>query len=402
MAGRKKGKGKTQPAPYAHQNWLAFEAGKKPSETHEWPLFSDAWFTGELRDLGPYSVLNPVAVARKGHARAALVLRGGLCADDRSDENSRDAYHGGHHPEELAALLSLCTGVRLKAGGQTRRFKDDGDPLGAPVGFGGQINYALPERGLRLPRTVRTMRNPVKLNEGGIGDRLHRFPLLDSKAAGVLVKSARLYQDALWLGEGEPHLAWLFLVSAIEAAADHWRHEGRTVVEHLTDAKPKLVKMLREAGGEALVEKVADEIANVTGATLKFTEFILAFDPGPPDGQRLIPVDWAKLRKAVKLVYDWRSKALHGGTPFPAPMCDAPIIQGDGPIDFDGAGSGAIAERPFGLAAGTGGAMWKNKETPMLLHVFEHITRGALLSWWASHYPPEGDPQDAVTESTRL
>ena len=66
-----------------------------------------------------------------------------------------------------------------------------------------------------------------------------------------------------------------------------------------------------ERGGEELVKKVAKEIADITGATLKFTEFILAFDPGPPKGERLIPVDWTNLRRAVKLVYAWRSRALH-------------------------------------------------------------------------------------------
>jgi hypothetical protein len=301
------------------------------------------------------------------------VLRGGLCAKENHEENSRDSYHGGSHPDEVAALLSLCTGVRLKAGGQTRWFKEGGDPLGAPMGFGGQIDYMLPEQGLQLPRALCWMSNPIQLLVGDCADRLQAFASLDGEAAGVLVTAARLYQDALWMAEVEPHLAWLFLVSAVETAANHWRRKNRNHVERLTDSKPELVKLLHERGGDELVEEVAKRISDVTGATLKFTEFILAFDPGPPGGKRLIPVDWSNLREAVRLVYRWRSKALHGGTPFPAPMCNAPILQ-----------DGAISERPFGLAAGTGGAMWDNEETPMLLHVFEHITRGALLRWWGA------------------
>ncbi len=383
-----KRKQKEQPGPYTHRNWRAFDAGDKPTETHEWPLFSDAWFTGEIRDLGPYSVLNAVALAPKGHARAALVLRGDLCVNERSDENSRAAYHGGHPPDEIAALLSLCTGARLKAGGQTRWFKEGGDPLGTPRGSLASWDWMLPERNVRLPRTVRGMSNPVRLSEGGYMDRLHTFSQLDPETAGALVKSARLYQDALWIGESEPHLAWLFLVSAVETAADQWRHKERTLVEHLADSKPELVELLRERGGDDLVEDVADQISNVIGATFKFSEFVLAFDPGPPEGERLLPVNWTKLKRAVKLVYGCRSKALHGGSPFPSPMCDAPFVNGDAPIAFGDARKGAISERPFGLAAGTGGAMWKNKETPMLLHVFEHITRGVLLRWWESKASP--------------
>ena len=373
--------------PYTYRNWRAFDKGKQPTETREWQLFSDAHFTGEIKDLGPYGVLNAVGAPQPGRARSALVLREGQCADERGEPNTCDAYHGGHRPDEMAALLSLCTGARVKAGGWTRWFRDDGDPLGQPMGFGGEIDWQVSVRKLVLPRTVWTISNHVKLSEGDFADRIRTYPKLDVKVAAALIKSARLYQDALWLAEGEPHIAWLFFVSAIETAADQWRQAERTPVEHLEDVKPKLVKRLREHGGDVLVEGVANELASVTGATRNFREFILKFDTGPPTGKRLIPVDWANLRKAVNVVYDWRSKALHGGTPFPAPMCDPPIIQRKGNLSLDNVHTAKIAERPMGLAAGTGGAMWDNEETPMLLHVFEHITRGALLNWWASSDP---------------
>lgn len=35
------------------------------------------------------------------------------------------------------------------------------------------------------------------------------FPTLEAKQAIALVRSARLYQDALWLVESEPNLSWL-------------------------------------------------------------------------------------------------------------------------------------------------------------------------------------------------
>jgi len=31
-----------------------------------------------------------------------------------------------------------------------------------------------------------------------------------------------------------------------------------------------------------------------------------------------------------------------------------------------------------------GHVSWKHTDTPMLLHVFEHIARNVLLSWWKS------------------
>jgi hypothetical protein len=385
--------------PFTYRNWRAFDEGKSPEETHEWPLFSEAWFTGEARDLGPYSVLNAVAMAPRGHARAALVLRGGLCTGSRPEANGKDTYHGAAHQEEVAALLSLCTGVRLRAGGETRWFKEGKDPLGHPRGFGGQVDFVLPEDRVMLPRAVRGFHGtPVALGEGEEFALLRQFPTLDPETAGVLVRSARLYQDALWVAESEPHLAWLFLVSAVETAAHHWRKKNRNHVERLADSMPELVSLLHEEGGDPLVAKVAERIADITGATKTFTDFALTFDPGPPPGHRIkfLAVDWTKLREALRLVYKWRSRALHGGTPIPAPMCFPPIVNGREWAMFKDDPPGAISERPLGLGAGTGEATWSNEETPMLLHVFEHITRGALLRWWRETSPSGREGPRAV------
>ena len=71
-------------------------------------------------------------------------------------------------------------------------------------------------------------------------------------------------------------------------------------------------------------------------------------------------------------IYEYRSNALHGGIPFPAPMCNAEMKFED-----------CMAEKPTGLACHTLGGAWLAKDTPMLLHMFEHITRGVLLNWIA-------------------
>jgi hypothetical protein len=44
----------------------------------------------------------------------------------------------------------------------------------------------------------------------------------------------------------------------------------------------------------------------------------------------------------------------------------------------------ALVEVPLGLSASSYGATWAKKDTPMLLHVFEYIVRGAVLNWWRS------------------
>src|ERR1700722_13496924 len=86
----------------------------------------------------------------------------------------------------------------------------------------------------------------------------------------------------------------------------------------------------------------------------------------------------ADLQKAIKLIYDHRSRSLHEGTAFPMPMC-VPPERAKGSGD-----SLHVQEKPAGLAMYSQNASWKAEQTPMLLNAFEHIARGTLLNWWKS------------------
>jgi hypothetical protein len=39
------------------------------------------------------------------------------------------------------------------------------------------------------------------------------------------------------------------------------------------------------------------------------------------------------------------------------------------------------AEKPLGLAAAVGYSVWQAAELPMLLYIFEYLTRETLLAW---------------------
>ena len=80
------------------------------------------------------------------------------------------------------------------------------------------------------------------------------------------------------------------------------------------------------------------------------------------------------MRRALEKIYHWRSRALHGGTPFPLPMCMAPR-------KFN---ANAYEEKPSGRRATALGGVWIAEDTPMLLNTFEYIVRNALLQWWRS------------------
>jgi hypothetical protein len=128
-----------QEGPFAHENWRRALAGAAAMDSYEYPLFSDAHVSGELlHGLGPYQVLNcisdPVAEPRK----PVLMLRATnhVSAEPTpmvATDTSR--YHGGTDSDEMAALLSLLVGVRLKAGSPSRWFKVGDDPRGRPWSF---------------------------------------------------------------------------------------------------------------------------------------------------------------------------------------------------------------------------------------------------------------------------
>jgi hypothetical protein len=203
------------------------------------------------------------------------------------------------------------------------------------------------------------------------------FPKLSPDDAGALIRSARLYQDAVWIAESEPELSWIMLVSAVENAAESWCKSKATAVERLETSKPELVKLLKDAGGKELVLKVAKEIVDCLGATKKFINFILEFIPEQPKKRPSINAQhsWEHkdIEKSMRIIYGHRSKTLHGGVKFPLPMCNPPMYDGSG-----------FSEKPFGYATEAYRSVWMAEDTPMLLHTFEYIARNALLKWWKS------------------
>lgn len=361
----------------AFENWRLAIAGAPAESTLEYPLFSDAEIVGEISEgLGPHQLLNCVADPQIDPHRPVLVLRTSYHGDwDYTDMSSTDAtqYHGGTSSDEIAALISLSLGIRLRAGGANRWFASNGDPKGRPWSFRERglpdpsISYSA--WGLVLPyvRQKRTL---------SLDRRMMRFPEISPGNSIALVRAARLYQDAVWIAESEPALSWVLLVSAVETAAGQWRREQDPPRERMRASRPELDALLTDAGGEELADQVAGMIADFMGSFRKFADFCLAFVPPVPSVRperedERITWDEPSLRKALRTIYTYRSKALHAGTPFPSPMCMPPRVY-----------EGIAAERSMGGAAGALGGVWVRDDLPMFLHVFEYIVRNALLAWW--------------------
>ena len=318
-----------------------------------------------------------VGPTERGFVRAASVLQLDLHVDlnenlPKMDTTDVGSYHGGTMVDELAALASLLTGARFRAGGESRRFEIAGDPAGRPVAWDARAapTLGINPYGIVLPATEgEHSLMPI--------ERLSQFIKLTREDAIALIRSARLYQDALWVAETEPNLAWIMLVSAVEGVANRWRAAKDAPLVRIEGARPDLVEYLRSTGLPDLVERIAVEFADALGSTAKFVDFLLEHLPPPPPTR---PGEWGQvkwekptLRKSFRSIYDHRSRALHDGIPFPAPLC-RPVLNPANPS--------VPAERPIELAASDRGGVWVARDLPLYLHTFEYIARNAIVTWW--------------------
>lgn len=276
--------------PIVYENWRASLTPSATVEAHETPLFTDAHITGEITEgYGPYRFLNSVpGDFEVSRLKPAIVVRVEDYYSPTPDEvvtqlqqgKTDDAlYHGAGADEEIAALVSLALGIRCRAGGVSRLFTSRDDPRGRPVNWMIHTDPTLPpfRRPFRLPRALRT-------KALGELDPLLILPSIEAADAAVLIRVARLYQDAVWLAESQPELTWLMLVSAVEAAAGYWRQERESALERLRAWGPgKNVEAILREISEDLVIRVADLVAPYVGARRTFVDFLLTFCPDPPE-----------------------------------------------------------------------------------------------------------------------
>jgi hypothetical protein len=334
--------------PFGWANWRACANGKPSLGAIEVGCYTDASPTGQLEScLGPLHVINTVPGERQiGLPNMALVLRVEIHekiepSQIRWSRTSVRGYTGADVGDEFGALLALALGIRCRSGGMIREF-EPGDERGQPREWEHLRPYLPPPRFRRAPLLPR-MEREVSLEDAR--DLLARYPSTSWRKAVALVRAARLYEQAVWVVEADPNLSWLLLVSAAEtAAAEVHGLSGRGKRRHSI------------------------------GPTQRFVCFIRDYaPPAPSQRPRHGQLDWSRMAEHADKIYEWRSRSLHDGIPFPSPMCLPPR-------DYDG--DGVFEEATTGLASALGTTVWKRDDTPMLLATFAHITRHALMRWW--------------------
>jgi len=370
--------------PQCAANWKAARAGEPTRWSAEYPIHTDSWTTGGIDGgLGPYQYINALAIREKheSHLYPAVILRVDwhLPEDALKPNLARsefDRYHAGYVEDEMAALLGLQLGIRARAGATSRQFDPEGDPKGRPSA--GHFKRIPPIPYPRLGRRILPWASRDHYLNAAVNPTFERLHTLQYEDAAAIVKAARLHQEALWIAESAPEMAWLLLVTAVETAASHWRRASVSPIDWLSDRKPRLRALFKGEGRDDLFQAVADELANLVGATAQFRGFLQSFCPPPPSErpQECYQHAWDResLRKTFNVIYKRRSDFVHSGIPFPAMMCMQPWP--------DEKNRKLYAEKPLGKAMATQGASWKQADAPMQLHIFEYIVRGALLEWW--------------------
>ena len=363
--------------PWGWENARAKLAGEPWASALEIACYTDArWLDGDMVS-GPYTAMVPLAFPNYqpeqfGESRMGLVIRidRHLSSDDPDDyidegwnQSDEKVSHGGDAGEEVAALLSLALGIRLRAGGISRVFHpDDPDDRGYPH----QVERAAPY----LPQPARpmlpyTMSRPVMLEAATAF--LDIYPQLSPKHAVGLVRAARSYQDALWIADSDPRLAWLRLVSAIEAVAQF--SPSAQAEQTLTVTHPEIAQRLSNAGDPQLTRLVTKLVVQQGRATAKFLGFLRAYGPRRPDQrpERRYQINWNELQDQLRAVYGYRSSDLHSGIPIPWVMCEPPFLSR----------AGRAPERVWVPAD------WQGN-VPMHFHMFEFLVRKSLQAWWGS------------------
>lgn len=379
--------------PHAWLNWQAQRAGLPArSSSHgtagvvlplwvEFGLYSDTWFTGDLA-FGPYQLLLAFPARARmpslGHAELTMVLRAddyllnGSAEPINLVEQDVETYTGGDLGDEIASLLALASARRVRSGGIMRHGYEK-DPRGMPI-YADHHPQALiaPARGALLPTIAAGARfadaEPYLLGYVGV----------DGSHAVALLRAAHQYADALWWADADPRIAWIKLFGALEAAASAWDIDARPdPIAQLDRRHPGLSRRLKRDTPDALTV-VAESLSRILGAETKLLDFVLAHAPPAPTRRPTFgQIDFDDLEQALRVLYDHRSRDLHGGIPIPDPLCRPPMLDDDRvPIEAFPA-----------LAAAAGGGSWPVDRLPMFLHTFAYIAGEALRRWWLELLP---------------
>lgn len=365
----------------SYKNCKLIQSKNEAFDVFEFIIYSDSRLIGQVEGGLVYSFLNMIPFETVG-VKPTLTVRA-LSALDTArmsfidKKPNTDDFHGGWLSDEIAALVSLKLGVRAHAGSNVREYNSHTPVYGSPRAEQNPPPPLMPKGTLIVP----SAKKDVEISQLVLINDIYK---LAEKDFNSLIKSARNFQDSLWVCESSPNLAWLLMVSALEVAAGNWDSSKGDKIERFKASKPKLFDRLLKLNVDGLIEDIAKEFEGTFGATKKFCDFCVNFLPDAPlvrpEGGKIV---WTEenLLEIFKSVYKSRSSALHAGKPFPKPMCSPPD-------NYFGLAEQAVCppNAEFTPIKASLGASWSHKEAPINLNIFFHMTHSILNKWWESLY----------------
>ena len=348
------------------------------SDEYEYAVVADADIVGELDDGPVWLAVWQMGAHAPGQERwLCLRIRypepteeereRRLRAMPRPDTMSKKAreqafYHGGGPAEEVVAFASLFLRRRLKLGPEVRIS-------GRPVMLDRHWNQ--PEGRLSRGQT----------NLSDLSSGMDLVKNLETEFHLPFVLAARLYQQALQQEETAPDLAYLSLVSAIEAISNRQDIGALSLADH-DEVLAELTEQIKDSSLRTWIADRLLETLHQDRIRLRFVKFIVSHVESEfwdESGRSAAAVDatekssyrqWLQvkpeqLEELMTRVYRQRSKTLHEGRPFP------PWINSS----YD------IEEMPGGLGMSSGDGAWDASDYFPHLSFMERLTRHVLVSF---------------------
>lgn len=364
----------------------------KISEKTENILFSDAQIFGEFTlDELPFSIHSILSM--KDGMRGAALLRHCWyeCRGDTGlqyETKTKSSFDTGQEvSDDIGCLISLLLGIRIRASGKTKWLRRHEGVWKETL-----LDYpSIPEGFDQAPHSSLVVPWAKPGKKANLNDlrAIRSIADIDSEELVELVRGAKLFSSAVWYCEIDPSLAWLQLISALEAFAFLYsRSQSPCPLEAFQNSDPELFKRIEKIENPELLHDLAMKLKNTTQSTKKFLDFCKRYHHEAPNEDLRPPkafqVNWSPngWKKILNTVYGYRSSFLHAGKPMPFPM-SLPPHQSEFEEESELSGK-YFAEKPIGLASHSGPVSYAATDTPVTLNTFMEFSHGVLRNYLVS------------------
>lgn len=320
--------------PALWENWRDIWFGDFVRITHDYAFYTDSFVQGlALTGERPYELYaSETPRQRVRRARVGVILHAERSQSRRmrgrgEDQETLFAIETGAAGEDgqMAALISLALGVRMRSGGMIGR-------AGRLV-MHHQEPYLFPTPDQPLaPSFIRDGAVPADLKEAD--PFLQRYVRLNGADALTLTRACRSYQQATWVAEGDPAQSWLHLVSAAETCASALREKVESD-SLFKEYEPELAERAWKDWPRNLYRRLSSTFGQTHRSTRLFVRFLM--NHGSAES-KLTP---ELLGGHLKQVYAARSAELHKGVHMPYAMLrrsdneEGTVLKGDTPVSVE-------------------------------------------------------------------